>query len=114
VDVVRLDDWCNAHGVDNVGLIKIDVDGNEFAAFAGGADLLERCRPLIVMEAVSPHFASEHRNPFLLLHRLGYRFFDAKSDVEFGTVQALAARFPVGDYAMTTSLNVIARPTAAR
>jgi len=112
VDVVRLDDWCKAHGVGHVGLIKIDVDGNEFAAFAGGADLLQRCRPLIVMEAVSPHFSSDDRNPFVLLHGLGYRFFDAKSDVEFPTVQALASRFPVGDYAMTTSLNIIARPSA--
>ena len=112
VDVVRLDDWCRAHRVDNVGLIKIDVDGNEFGAFAGGADLLRRCRPLIVMEAVSPHFASDDRNPFLLLQRLGYRFFEATSDTEFPTVQALASQFPVGDYAMTTSLNIIARPSA--
>jgi FkbM family methyltransferase len=114
VDVIRLDDWCRTHAIDDVGLIKIDVDGNEFAAFAGAGELLRRCRPLIVMEAVSPHFSSDARNPFLLLHRLGYRFFDAQSNTEFPTVQALASRFPVGDDAMTTSLNVIARPANPR
>ena len=113
VDVIRLDDWCRAHGVDVVGLIKIDVDGNEFAAFTGGAELLRRCRPLIVMEAVWPHFARDDRNPFLLLQGLGYRFFDAKSGVEFSTVEALARLFPAGDDAMATSMNVIARPSPA-
>jgi FkbM family methyltransferase len=110
VDVIRLDDWCRAHAVDDVGLIKIDVDGNEFDAFAGGAELLRRCRPVIVMEAVSPHFASDDRNPFLMLQRLGYRFFDTKSETEYPSVQALARFLPAGDDAMTMSLNVIARP----
>jgi FkbM family methyltransferase len=114
VDVIRLDDWCRAHGVDNVGLIKIDVDGNEFAAFTGGAELIGRCRPVIVMEAGWPHFARDDRNPFLLLQRLDYGFADAKSGIEFPTVQALAQRFPVGDDAMTTSMNIIARPAVRR
>lgn len=112
VDVVRLDDWCRAQGVDDVGLIKIDVDGNEFAAFSGGAELLRRCHPVIVMEAVSPHFARDDRNPFLLLQRLGYRFYDAKSGSEFPTVHALARVFPADDDAMTTSMNVVALPSA--
>lgn len=112
VDVIRLDDWCRAHAVDAVGLIKIDVDGNEFAAFTGGAELLRRCRPAVVMEAVWPHFARDDRNPFLLLQGLGYRFFDAKSGTEFPTVQALARLFPAGDVAMTTSRNVVALPSA--
>lgn len=112
VDVIRLDDWCRAQGVDDVGLIKIDVDGNEFAAFTGGAELLRRCRPVIVMEAVWPHFATDDRNPFLLLQGLGYRFFDTKSGTEFPTVQALARLLPVGDDAMKVSMNVIARQSA--
>jgi FkbM family methyltransferase len=111
VDVIRLDDWSRAHGVDSVGLIKIDVDGNEFAVFTGGSELLERCRPVIIMEAVWPHFARDDRNPFLLLHRLGYRFFDAASGTEFPTVQALARQFPAGDDGMTTSMNVVALPS---
>ena len=110
VDFVRLDDWCAGNGVNAVGLIKIDVDGNEFGALAGGIQLIERSRPVIVMEAVWPHFADPNRNPFVLLQRAGYRFWDAKSDREYATVQEIARLFPDGDRDMTTSFNVVARP----
>ena len=113
VDFVRLDDWCARHGVAGVGLIKIDIDGNEFAALAGGQQLLERSRPVIVMEAVWPHFADERRNPFVLLQRIGYRFWDAKSGREYASVAEMAKLFPEGDQGMTTSINLIARPSKA-
>jgi FkbM family methyltransferase len=110
VDFIRLDDWCAGNGVKEVGLIKIDIDGNEFEALAGGIQLIERSRPVIVMEAVWPHFADQNRNPFLLLQGAGYRFWDAKSDREFATVHEIARLFPDEDRDMTTSINVIARP----
>jgi FkbM family methyltransferase len=111
VDFVRLDDWCARNGVFRVGLIKIDIDGNEFPALAGAMQLIERSRPVIVMEAVSPHFADDRRNPFLLLQRVGYRFWDAKSYHEYTNVADMARLFPAGDQAMTTSINLIARPS---
>jgi FkbM family methyltransferase len=111
VDFIRLDDWCARNGVNGVGLIKIDIDGNEFEALAGGIQMIERNLPVIVMEAVWPHFNDQNRNPFVLLQRAGYRFWDAKSDLEYATVQEIARLFPDGDRGMTTSINVIARPT---
>jgi FkbM family methyltransferase len=109
VDFVRLDDWCRENGVDRVGLVKMDVDGNEYGALAGGAEILARCRPVIVMEAVWPHFADPARNPFTMLERLGYRFSDAKTDRPY-TVDEMSRLFPEGDRGMTISINVIARP----
>lgn len=109
-DFVRLDDWCARHGVDRLDVMKIDIDGNEFEALAGGLMLLERTRPVIVIEAVWPHFADPNRNPFVLLSRLGYRFWDAKSHLEYTAVGKIAALFPDGDRGMTVSINVIARP----
>jgi FkbM family methyltransferase len=111
VDLVRLDDWCALNGVSRVGLIKIDIDGNEFPALAGGMQLIERSRPVIVMEAVWPHFADDRRNPFLLLQRRGYRFWDAKSDHEYASIADMARLFPAGDEGMTRSINLIARPS---
>jgi FkbM family methyltransferase len=111
VDFVRLDDWCARNGVFRVGLIKIDIDGNEFAALAGGMQLIERSCPVIVMEAVWPHFADDHRNPFVLLQRVGYRFWDAKSGHEYTSMAAMARSFPERDRRMTTSINVIATPS---
>lgn len=111
VDFVRLDDWCARNGVSHVGLIKIDIDGNEFPALAGGLQLIARSRPVIVIEAVWPHFEDGRRNPFLLLQRIGYRFWDAKSDHEYTSVADMAKLFPEGDQGMTTSINVIATPS---
>jgi len=112
VDFVRLDDWSAASGVDQIDLIKIDIDGNEFEALAGGMQLIERSLPVIVMEAVWSHFADKGRNPFVLLERAGYSFQDAKSDVEYATAEDVERLFPHADPEMTTSFNVIARPSA--
>lgn len=110
VDFVRLDDWCAQNGVSEAGVIKIDIDGNEFEALAGGVDLLERARPVIIIEAVWQHFVDDGRNPFALLKRLGYRFRNAKSHRAYREAADIARLFPEGDRAMTRSVNVIATP----
>jgi FkbM family methyltransferase len=112
VDFIRLDDWARENGVERVDLVKIDIDGNEFPALAGGMELLARSRPTLVMEAVSPHFSDASRNPFALLQGIGYRFRDARTGEEYASVDALARRLPENDREMTMSLNVIA--SAAR
>lgn len=111
VDFVRLDDWRRRTDVDGVGLIKIDVDGNEFGALSGGLELIQSSRPVIVMEAVWPHFADPRRNPFTMLASLGYRFLDAKTGHEYRDAQEIQRLFREGDTAMTISVNLVARPS---
>jgi FkbM family methyltransferase len=111
-DFVRLDTWAARRGIPSVDLIKIDIDGNEFDALAGGRAVLERSRPSIVMEAVWPHFADDGRNPFRLLQALGYHFWDAKSGDEYRHITDMARLFPAGDRSMTFSINLIALPAA--
>jgi FkbM family methyltransferase len=109
VDLIRLDDWAAANGVQRVDVIKIDVDGAEFAAITGGLQTLARSRPTILMEAVGPHFDDDARNPYRLLASLGYTFRDIRGEREL-TLQALRSMLPRNDPGMTVSLNVVARP----
>ncbi len=74
-------------GERQVGLIQLDTEGFEIAALKGARAIIERCRPLLVLEA---HGGTELTNdPFLqdLTARLGYREIDRKDQNVF-----LAAR----------------------
>jgi Methyltransferase FkbM domain len=51
VPVKRLDDL----HLDDIGLVKIDVEGHELAVLRGAADTLRRNRPTIVVEAEERH-----------------------------------------------------------
>jgi FkbM family methyltransferase len=51
VPVVRLDDL----KLDQVGFIKIDVEGHELAVLRGAADTLKRSRPALFIEAEERH-----------------------------------------------------------
>lgn len=46
VPLRRLDDL----GLDDVGFLKVDVEGHEFAVLRGAAETLRRCRPVILVE----------------------------------------------------------------
>jgi len=56
VPVKRLDDL----HLDDVGLVKIDVEGHELAVLRGAADTLTRNRPAVLVEAVE---AEERHHP---------------------------------------------------
>jgi FkbM family methyltransferase len=103
----RLDDSLERLGVMSVDLIKIDVDGNEFHLLAGGRRMIERDRPLMLLEAIGPHFDDEARNPFRILHELGYRFWLLEGGREV-TVEQMRDMLPRNDTHMTTSFNVLA------
>src|SRR5262249_41269633 len=74
-DCRRLDDWCAEHDVNAAELIKLDVDGGETGVLNGARRLLERCRPVIIMESTRDHFKTIETNPLTLLDDLGYGFY---------------------------------------
>jgi FkbM family methyltransferase len=73
VRVTRLDDL----GLDNVGFIKIDVEGHEFAVLRGAADTLRRNRPTLFIEAEERHHPGAVAAITEFLAGLGYTgYFD--------------------------------------
>jgi FkbM family methyltransferase len=77
VPVKRLDDL----RLDNVGLVKIDVEGHELAVLRGAADTLTRNRPAVLVEAEERHHPNAVAAITDLLTGLGYEgYFDIGDD----------------------------------
>lgn len=107
VDFVRLDDALASRNVTRVDLMKIDIDGNEYPMMLGGLETIRRDRPVLLMEAVGPHFDDDARNPFRILAELGYQFRDLKTG-EALTLAQMRDRLPRNDTGITISFNVVA------
>jgi len=112
VSFETLDAWSRDHDVDRIDLVKLDVDGNEFPIVKGGLNTIAASKPVMLCEAVGPHFDDETRNPYRILNELGYRFHDMKSGAAI-TLDDMRARLPRNDPGMTVSMNVLALPEGA-
>jgi len=111
VDFIRLDDWLAAKNIGRIDLMKIDIDGHEYPMVAGSTKTFAEWRPLLLMEAVGPHFDDDARNPYSVLASLGYTFRDLRTDEPL-TIDAMRARLPRGEDArdISVSFNVLAEP----
>lgn len=107
VDFRRLDDWCAEHSVHHVHLIKLDVDGHEWQVVKGGLQTIERCRPVLLVEAGAWHFSSADRNPLHVLATHGYRFWDTTTLNEID-LPGIRRRLPDRDDDMAFSINLLA------
>ncbi len=65
----RLDDY----GIENVGLIKIDVEGHEEAVLRGGLQTITRDRPNLLIEIEERHHPGSIARVAALLGSVGYR-----------------------------------------
>jgi FkbM family methyltransferase len=107
VDFRRLDDWCAEHGVTRIDLIKLDVDGHEFQVVTGGLGMIERNRPVMLIEAGAWHFGDADRNPWQVLADRGYRFWETTTLREV-RLDEVRRRLPERDEALTFSINLLA------
>ncbi|HSV98640.1 MAG TPA: FkbM family methyltransferase [Sedimentisphaerales bacterium] len=109
VDFGRLDDWCRNHDVVDVDIVKLDVDGNEFSVLKGAERLLRNCSPLLFIEVWGPNFSREEENPFVFLHRFGYRFFTLDMRNEYRSIEEMRNRVssPNGEL-LDSSFNAVA------
>ena len=68
VELARLDD----EPLENVGFMKIDVEGHEEHVLRGGERLLRRDRPVLLVEIEERHTGKPVAETFGLIERLGY------------------------------------------
>ena len=77
VSCTTLDAFCEVNNiVDNVDLIKIDVEGAELLVFDGGKILLQHCKPTILCEVLEDNVADGLNDIFV---KLDYKFYNVTS-----------------------------------
>ena len=89
VHFVPLDEWIKDKKIENIDVLKLDVDGNEYSVLQGAKNTLKRYDPLIFLEVWGPNFKDPNRNPFLFLEELGYSFFSLDRATKYGSVDSL-------------------------
>lgn len=107
--VDTLDGFVEREAIEQLDLIKIDVDGHEYPVLKGGAKTLARFRPILLME-MSPYVQDEQKHGFAalvaLIRELGYSLQEAGSREALPLdAESLQALIPDG-----AGINVIARP----
>src|SRR5690606_35259118 len=81
-----------------IGLLKLDIEGGEFAAFQGAKDLLMRDQPYLLFEEDDRfcrsfgHCAADVRD---FLSQLGYQLFAVESQVNDGYRLTASDKAPV-------------------
>lgn len=84
VDVITLDDLIISNAIQQVDLIKIDVEGMEWEVLSGGKRFIENNRPIIVAEThrvASDMMQYDCMTPlFIYLYSLGYDSYSFKNN----------------------------------
>lgn len=76
VPTTTLADLLDHHGADRLDFIKCDVEGHEGAVFAAAGEVIERCRPTILVECEERHAHGPHAGVsglVRLFEPMGYR-----------------------------------------
>jgi len=84
VDMISLDEFARDH--EPPSLIKLDIEGTELSALGGGSRLIERFRPILLLET-----CYQRRDIFNFLERFGYRLYDSdrRSSVDDSTINII-------------------------
>lgn len=61
VPVVTIDSFCRAYGVDNIDLIKLDVEGFEECALRGMREVVAQSCPVLLMEVIDDYERPLHK-----------------------------------------------------
>ena len=99
-----VDSWCQAHGIDRVAFIKIDVEGFEPSVIEGAHAVIDRDRPSLLLEIEDRHLVRYGRDAAGFLADVRARWpeyrvhtWSGSAWVEVETVEA-----PVRNYLFAT------------
>ncbi len=87
VPTVTLDEYCATNGIRRVDLIKIDVERHEPAVVRGAKRVLEKNRPSILVEVLTPELGSELMEA---IAGLGYAAYELHDRAAEGGVECAA------------------------
>lgn len=77
IDIVSIDSFVQENDLD-IGLIKLDIEGNELAAIHGAEQTIRRCRPLLCISIYHHPQDFFEIKPFIESLKLRYRFMVRK------------------------------------
>ena len=80
VGIVSLDSLGSHFGFPDPDIIKIDVEGAEFDVLSGGADLINRCRPRILLSTHEAHVNGVEKKCLSFLESINYSCEKMKND----------------------------------
>jgi FkbM family methyltransferase len=106
VRTITLDSWWEKNRKPSIAAIKIDAEGSEFWILKGAQALIEKERPLILMEFYPPHFANYPFSELDVLHwfaQNGYQVFSVDHNQEITPDNFMNYKDELRD--------IIARPT---
>lgn len=77
VQLVSIDEYVNEHNL-HVGLIKLDIEGNELSAIRGALQVIQRDKPLLAISIYHTPFDFFEIKPLIESLNLGYHFMVRK------------------------------------
>ncbi len=93
ITMVSLDEYVNNHAISRIHLIKIDIEGSEYAALLGMRNTLSAHRPAIIIEILDSQTGSANATRIhALLHDMGYQKYFISDRGELCEHEACAGR----------------------
>lgn len=81
IETITLDDWAKQHQISTIDLVKIDVEGHEFDTIKGCKGILEKIKPVFIIEIELRHANYAISEIFDFIKGYGYNvfYFDRKT-----------------------------------
>ena len=76
---------------ENIGCIKIDIEGHEFRTLIGAENIIKRNKPIIIIEQNKLEFKNGSSKALNFLKKMGYSFYIFNNDFYFG--EKIIARY---------------------
>ena len=76
VKVLTIDDWFKTSGLSSIDLIKLDVEGSELAALKGMKEVLQKQRPVVIVEINPETLSLFNLKPAIICNYLNQLNFD--------------------------------------